>query len=534
MSQHIISEPRASAATWGVEPASNDAALIRRFASSNDQAAFAALVRRHGPLVMGVCRRLLRDHQHAEDAFQATFLVLAKKSGTVRWRRSIASWLHRVAYGVCLNARRRLARRRELETPLDAPLLDVLTRSTPSPAGPLEALTQREEMFVFDEELAALPERFRGPLVLFYLDGMSRGEVAHALGLSDAAVKSRLERGRRRLRVRLLLRGVALSSAVVLLQQTQPAAAAAVGESLIAATTGASASLASGGATGTPPPEEVVSLAEGQLRMMTWTTFTTKGALAATGLTSAVLLTCALGSGMAFSDDAASAPPAAVKATADDPPDPFGGPVVVTAKAPAKEVATKPATEVAVPAESSITASRIIIRRSSEENTGKDVGGPAGQYTPSMSEQEEKIVDTLDAQTSFDFVEEELGRVAEYLSDLHQIPVVLDAPALEDFGVGTDAAVNGGFEGVRLSSALQMLLKPLHLTTTVADDVLLITTPDELPNYARIRTYHVPELVDADWTADELVEMLCTMFDDIDEETVVGHGTTLVVRATVE
>src|SRR5262249_28044666 len=104
---------RKLAGACGPEP--TDRELLERFAAVRDEAAFAELVRRHGPLVLGVCRRLLRDHHDAEDAFQATFLVLAKKAGSVRWRDSATSWLFEVAYRTARKARGRAARRRALE-----------------------------------------------------------------------------------------------------------------------------------------------------------------------------------------------------------------------------------------------------------------------------------------------------------------------------------------------------------------------------------------------------------------------------------
>src|SRR5579884_3194310 len=137
-----------------------DRELLDRFVGQRDEDAFAALVRRHGPLVFGVCRRVLHDAHDAEDACQAAFLVLARKAATVRDRNSLGSYLYGVAYRVASNLRREVARRRGREaTAVDVP-------------GPAAAdVTWRELRTVLDEELRRLPERFRAPLLLCYLEG---------------------------------------------------------------------------------------------------------------------------------------------------------------------------------------------------------------------------------------------------------------------------------------------------------------------------------------------------------------------------
>src|SRR6516165_7246210 len=141
-----------------------DPDLLRRFVAARDPSAFAALVRRHGPMVFGVCRRILRNHQDAEDAFQATFLVLARKAGTVRRTASLSAWLHSVAFRVALRARR-TARWRELLRNLPPP---------PAPPAPPAELASREALAALDEELQRLPDAFRLPLVLCCLEGLTQ------------------------------------------------------------------------------------------------------------------------------------------------------------------------------------------------------------------------------------------------------------------------------------------------------------------------------------------------------------------------
>jgi RNA polymerase sigma factor (sigma-70 family) len=220
-----------------------DRQLLERFAAGRDEAAFAALVERHGRLVLGVCRRLLGDLHEAEDVFQATFLVLARKPGAVRRRDAVGSFLHGVAARLARKARAHRHRRRTPdahEPPTSPDVPDVVARD--------------EVCRVVDEELRRLPAHYRTPLVLCYLEGKSRQEAAAALGCSEGAVKGKLERGRELLRARLVRRGVAsVPAALAALEQPAGAAvpaawtAAAVRTAVAAGrTSGAAAALADG------------------------------------------------------------------------------------------------------------------------------------------------------------------------------------------------------------------------------------------------------------------------------------------------
>jgi RNA polymerase sigma factor (sigma-70 family) len=177
-----------------------DRELLRRFAEASDGEAFAALVQRHGPMVLGLSRRVLGDRQLAEDVFQAAFLMLARKAHTIRRPESLSCWLHGVAFRLALRARRARQRGRECETHV---------RRSPSPT-PLDELTAAEFLAILDGELQALPETYRAPLILCCLEGFSQDEAAKRLGCSAGAVKGRLERGRNQLRLRLAKRGLML------------------------------------------------------------------------------------------------------------------------------------------------------------------------------------------------------------------------------------------------------------------------------------------------------------------------------------
>jgi RNA polymerase sigma factor (sigma-70 family) len=183
----------------------SDGQLLERFAVRREEAAFAALVRRHGPMVLGVCRRVLRQEQDAEDAFQVAFLVLARKAPSINKRDSIGSWLYRVAYNVAMKARERSANRQKRER----------GAASPQPADPLAEITGRELLEAFDEELAQLPDRQRAPLVLCYLQGLTRDAAAQQLGCSESTLHRRLDAARERLRQRLAQRGLALPVALL-------------------------------------------------------------------------------------------------------------------------------------------------------------------------------------------------------------------------------------------------------------------------------------------------------------------------------
>lgn len=240
-----------------------DRDLLSRFVAG-DEGAFAEVVARHAGLVMGVCRRVLREAADAEDAFQATFLVLARKAGSMTWQDSVAGWLHETARKSALKLRGSNARRVVLEHQAAATLEDPVVTTTDDPA---KQVTVRELSELLDDELSRLPARFRDVLLLSCLEGLGRDEVATRLGITTAAVKDRLERGREQLRQPLVRRGVTLS-AVSLAAWLLPNTAVAAGSAgLVTGTAQAAGAFAAGKlAAGTLSP--AVTLAQGVLHMM--------------------------------------------------------------------------------------------------------------------------------------------------------------------------------------------------------------------------------------------------------------------------
>jgi RNA polymerase sigma factor (sigma-70 family) len=180
------------------EDAAADAELLTRFVEAHDREAFAALARRHGRMVWGVCRRLLGEDHAAEDAFQATFLVLARKAAAVRPRSMLANWLYGVAHRTALEARRAAAMRRAKERRAAAMAERAYTTDDPS----------EDLRVLLDQELASLPDKYRAPVVLCDLEGLTRKEAARRLGWSEGTLSGRLFRARALLAGRLAGRGL--------------------------------------------------------------------------------------------------------------------------------------------------------------------------------------------------------------------------------------------------------------------------------------------------------------------------------------
>jgi RNA polymerase sigma factor (sigma-70 family) len=197
--------------------AETDAELLMHVHRQCNPDALTALMVRHGPMVFGVCHRVLGDHQHAEDAFQETFLVLSRKAGSIARPELLAGWLYGVAYRIAVRSRKRLGRCafHEMRS-------DVEDHSAPLTS------TDADLRALLDAEMQRLPEKYRLPIVLCYLEGYSNEEAARTLGLPKGTIQSRIARGRDRLRRRLRNRDTLLTGAALaaLLLSMKPAGAA--------------------------------------------------------------------------------------------------------------------------------------------------------------------------------------------------------------------------------------------------------------------------------------------------------------------
>jgi RNA polymerase sigma factor (sigma-70 family) len=218
----VVRQLRRLAVRPDAEPLS-DQQLLQRYVAHQEEAAFAALVYRHAPLVLGVGRRVLHDLHAAEDVLQATFLLLARKAASIRKRDAVGSWLYGVAYRVAVRAKQRgAAHTAEVSREPEAPRND-----------PLAEATWRELGTVLDEELARLPETYRAPLLLCLMQGRTQDEAATSLGWSKGTLRRRFARGRELLRLRLAARGVSLGVGLTATVLAQPPSAAALPPALL-------------------------------------------------------------------------------------------------------------------------------------------------------------------------------------------------------------------------------------------------------------------------------------------------------------
>jgi RNA polymerase sigma factor (sigma-70 family) len=240
----------------------SDELLLTQFLQQNDQDAFAVLVRRHGPMVLGVCLRLLHHHQDAEDAFQATFLTLVRKGHSIREHGALPAWLYRVAFRISVRIRSCPAKRIPHETLGDLPV-DV-------DADPAEALAWKELRPVLDAELNRLPRKYRVPMILCYLEGKTYEQVAAELGCPKGTVAVRLLRARNMLKARLLRRGLLSAAGYVAGAGLLPPAQAAVPPLLSSTTLQAATNMAGGMSLALVAPAAVVTLVREATQMLAW------------------------------------------------------------------------------------------------------------------------------------------------------------------------------------------------------------------------------------------------------------------------
>jgi RNA polymerase sigma factor (sigma-70 family) len=212
----------------GTATALPEGQLLRRFVAERDESAFSTLVSRHGPMVLGVCRRVLGTRPDAEDAFQATFLVLLRRANALQAADSLGPWLYGVAWRVASRARAGNARRR-LEEENAAATRPEQTETDCSAA-------RRELHAIIDEEINRLPEKYRRPLVLCYLEGLTQEAAARQLGWKAGVLRGRLDRARLRLRGRLARRGLAPAATLAIADWLHSSAQAAVAQALVHAT----------------------------------------------------------------------------------------------------------------------------------------------------------------------------------------------------------------------------------------------------------------------------------------------------------
>ncbi|MCA9094499.1 MAG: sigma-70 family RNA polymerase sigma factor, partial [Planctomycetaceae bacterium] len=238
----------------------SDEFLLRQFSAREDQSAFAELVQRHGPMVWGVCLRVLGHHQDAEEAFQATFLVLARKAAAVRQPALLANWLFGVAHRTAINAKKLRAVRQVRER-----VMEQLPETGIDPTAAWNEISP-----LIDEELSRLPDAYRAAVVLCDLEGRSQKEAAAQLGCPEGTLSSRLTRARELLRTRLARRGITISTGTLALAFAQQSASACVPSALLQSTAQMAALLSTTttAATAGIVSPQVAALTEGVIKTM--------------------------------------------------------------------------------------------------------------------------------------------------------------------------------------------------------------------------------------------------------------------------
>ena len=419
-----------------------DRELLRRFLSTQDAVAFRQLVERHGGLVLGVASRVLRDRHLAEDAFQATFLVLARKAATIRRRTSLAAWLHGVARRIALRTLRQRYRRGE----------QPLNCEPPMDASPLALVGSQWEQQILDEELQQLPEAWRDPLLLHELEGLSCQATADRLGLTLTALEGRLKRGRKELKHRLLRRGLGMGAVLTAMQTAQATAGLQPATDLILAAVEASlgttpsvaASEAAADVLNTPH-----HLATQELIAMSTVKTSTLVAVAAT---------CCAAVGV------------------------IGG-----------------GWELMRPVQAAGSVSAYSVSLIAADGAPAEGPEAAASVTPTtthrrVSESENKIITSLKELVELEFVDTELTQVIQYLTERYQIPIIPDTARLTEFGVSMDQPVSLVLSGVSLESALNLILEQHDLDYIVSNEVMRLTTREFAEQDMETRVYELRRL----------------------------------------
>jgi RNA polymerase sigma factor (sigma-70 family) len=429
--------------------------LLERYLEQRDEVAFEALVSRHGPMVLGVCRRMLGDSADVDDAFQATFLVLVRRARQLGPRDAIGPWLYGVAARVALRARCQAAHHRRHELiALEFPAVAALDRRVDPDMGE-----------VLDQELSRLPSKYRSPLVLCYLEGRTHEEAARDLNWPVGTVKGRLARARDLLRSRLTRRGLA-PTAGALAFSLAPPATAALERPLIERTVRSSLKLAASQAVNQVVSVSITSLVEGVLAAM----FFSKLKWAALA---------AIVTGVAFTS-------AGVMARQDTKPkaDPTTSNDTVI-KLYSKDLTQSTGTDPINHPPSAEGKSPTKARRSVSVTRDVPVGAGSGGDNEARGKDPRslKIIAKLEEPISMSFASETpLDDVLKYIKQatttptFSGIPIYVDPVGLQEAERSLNSTVQLDLEGIPLRRTLQLLLTQLGLAYFVEDGMLVITS----------------------------------------------------------
>ena len=458
-----------------------DAELLERFAAGGDEAAFEALVERYGPVVLGVCRRLLRDPNDVDDAFQAVFLVLVRKAGSLRRGDLLGAWLFGVARKVALRARSLAAvREARAGSTADGEALGVDARRSPSP-NPADALDSDEENARLHEEVERLPRRYRAPVVACYFEGRTHEEAAKLLGCPLGTVKGRLARARDLLRKRLERRGVEVSPVVLAGRLSAPELRPPVPATLVSSTTRSALMTAES------LPISIQVLAKGALKAMTLArakavafplTLVAAGLVAAGG-------TVAAYQGEGKKAEPQEKPPAEVRPEKNAEADKSENEKPEDSRGMADEAPPRPGrpgfqgrpdvpdrpwvqqTDGPSPEEQRVEIARLaatVAKNDENPNT-------------------KAVMDALDQPLTFRTTEEStlrdiLKQIKESLTtaDGKKVPIYVDPNGLKDAEVVLESSIQIDLEDVPVKFSLRLMLKQLRLAYCVRDGVVIISS----------------------------------------------------------
>ncbi len=500
----------------------SESELLERFAMGHDESAFEALIARHGPMVLGVCRQLLRDPNDVDDAFQATFLVLVRKAGTLRRQDLLGNWLYGVAYRVATRARV-LAARRTAKAPFGQDAVDRLGASEGGrmAIGDATSGMDPEPRPWLHEEVSRLPEKYRAPVRLCYFDGLTHDEAAQRLGWPLGTVKGRLVRARDLLRKRLTRRGLTLSTTALASHLALPDARAAVPASLEYATIKAAQAVAKASgasiATVSTVSLSVASLTEGVLQTMILTHVKS--------VVMTLLVVCVVTAGMVIGatqitpQAAQTDPPLQAASTPDEPktsteaqPVPFQKRKIAKGKvSPSSSPETKaagPRTKGMAPTGGAgrpgMMGGRGGFPRGNSDGMGMMVGGMGGGSDVEAVElrsrlqiaqlgavlavkdedaKNQALLKKLEEPIAMAFAHETpLDDVLKYIKKAttkpgqSPIPIYVDPMGLQQAERSLNSTVIMDLAGVPLKTSLRLILKQLGLAYCIRDGVLIISS----------------------------------------------------------
>jgi RNA polymerase sigma factor (sigma-70 family) len=442
----------------------SDGQLLEQYLCQRDEAAFELLVCRHGPMVLGVCRRMLGNPHDAEDAFQATFLVLVRRASAIWPRDRVGHWLYGVAYRIALKVRGRNDRKLAREKPLN----DM--------AGPAtEHRDVGELRAVLDQELSRLPDKYRMPVLLCDLQGRTRQEVAQSLGWPEGTVATRLHQARRRLAKQLARLGLGVTSAALAAALAEVGRAANVPASLVAATAQNARLFAGPAAAVGQISQELGSLTQEVLKTMTLHRIKT--------IMAALLVLALFGTGFGLALHSALAGPQDQQAPGVGPGKEQGKPGLPTARQATDADRANPNSDKGGPVQADNSSkARTGDKAGPPEKTGKQTAEQKsdrdGTKTIKLDVNIDMILpEKMNASVQLDLNDVPLAAVLDFLRTAYDMNIVFDKEALRENDLDIHVPISLRLKKVPFRVGLRHILRQAGMSYTFDHNILVITTP---------------------------------------------------------